>query len=108
MNQNGRYHFTEMRIVLIKNPNNNKVSTLALGNITRYAPSTPEIAPDAPIAGAELEGSDNMWTNPATSPQNRYKARYFPLPNLYSMLSPKMYKKRHVSANMQYSCMKKR
>jgi hypothetical protein len=27
------------------------VKILALGNITRYAPNTPEIAPDAPTAG---------------------------------------------------------
>src|SRR4029077_15588161 len=92
MNQNGRYHFAEIRIILVKNPKNIKVITFALGNITRYAPSTPEIAPDAPNAGAMLEGSDNMCTKSATNPQNRYSARYFPLPNLYSMLSPKIYK----------------
>ena len=27
------------------------VNILALGNSTKYAPNTPEIAPDAPIAG---------------------------------------------------------
>src|SRR4029077_5781871 len=92
MNQNGRYHFAEIRIILVKNPKNNKVITFALGYITRYAPSTPEIAPDAPSAGAALEGLDNICTKSATIPQNIYNARNFPLPNLYSMLSPKIYK----------------
>ena len=44
------YAIAGIRIVVIKNATIN-VKILALGNITRYAPKTPEIAPEAPIAG---------------------------------------------------------
>ena len=78
--------------ILMKNPMSNTPMTFAFGNRKRYAPSTPEIAPDAPIAGIWLEGSDMIWTKPATRPQNKYRTRYFPLPNLYSILSPNIHK----------------
>ncbi len=35
MNQNGRYHFAEMRINLVKNPISNRVTTFAFGNRIR-------------------------------------------------------------------------
>ena len=44
-----------MCIILQKKPNIMNVKILARGNITRYAPSIPEIAPDAPTAGIGLE-----------------------------------------------------
>ena len=37
-----------------------KVKIFACGNITRYAPRIPEIAPDAPTDGIGLEGSPGM------------------------------------------------
>jgi len=45
------------------------VMIFACGNSIRYAPSTPEMAPDAPIAGISLDGSDIICAKPATSPQ---------------------------------------
>ena len=44
---------------------------LTRGNIAKYAPSTPEIAPDAPTAGMELVGSITMWARPAPTPHAR-------------------------------------
>ncbi len=61
MNQNGKYHLAEILISLVKNPRNISVTTFAFGNKMRYAPSTPEIAPDAPNAGSGLDGSDKIW-----------------------------------------------
>ena len=49
-----------MCIILQKNPNIRNVRIFARGNITRYAPSIPEIAPDAPTAGTPLPGSPIM------------------------------------------------
>ena len=40
-------------------------------NIAKYAPSTPEIAPDAPTAGIELAGSITMGARPAPTPHAR-------------------------------------
>jgi hypothetical protein len=37
-----------------------KVIILDLGDSMRYAPKTPDIAPDAPTAGVELNGSITM------------------------------------------------
>jgi hypothetical protein len=45
------------------------VTTFAFGNKMRYAPSTPEIAPEAPNAGNGLEGSDNIWKKSAVTPK---------------------------------------
>ena len=55
----------------MKNPKNIRVTTFALGNITRYAPSTPEIAPDAPNAGAALDTSS--MRNPTHTYENNGK-----------------------------------
>jgi len=48
-----------------------KVIIFALGNRIRYAPKTPEIAPEAPTAGVELNGSITICAKPATIPQKR-------------------------------------
>ena len=47
------------------------VSIFALGNNARYAPSIPDIAPEAPTAGIPLAGSITMWARPAPIPQAR-------------------------------------
>ena len=54
INQNGKKNFAGMCIILQKNPNMTNVITLACGNITKYAPKIPAIAPDAPTAGIPL------------------------------------------------------
>ena len=46
-----------MCIMRQKNPNITNVMTLARGNITKYAPKIPAIAPDAPTAGIPLPAS---------------------------------------------------
>ena len=56
-NQNGRNHLACMCIILQKNPSIMKVIIFTLGYNARYAPRTPEIAPEAPTAGIELSGS---------------------------------------------------
>ena len=50
-NQISNHHLAEILMSLVKNPRNISVTTFALGNKIRYAPRTPEIAPDAPKAG---------------------------------------------------------
>jgi len=59
-NQNGRKYIALMCIILQKKPSIMNVSTLAHGKIIRYAPKTPEIAPDAPTAGTPLPGSPKI------------------------------------------------
>src|SRR5947208_15919653 len=68
------------------------VKILALGNMTMYAPRTPEIAPDAPTAGIcppPVETAKALWARAAAAPQPTYIRMYFILPNLSSILSPK-------------------
>jgi hypothetical protein len=55
--------------ILQKNPIMMNVVIRARENITKYAPSTPEIAPDAPTAGIGLLTSPITWARPATIPQ---------------------------------------
>jgi hypothetical protein len=45
-----------------------RVTTFARGNITRYAPRTPEIAPLAPIVGTDDCGPEATWMKAAASP----------------------------------------
>src|SRR5581483_3939322 len=89
-NQNGMYISTGMRTVVMKNAAI-IVKMLALGYITRYAPSTPEIAPDAPTAGmlpSPAETAIALCKSAAAMPHPRYSKMYFTLPYLSSMLSP--------------------
>ena len=46
-------------------------STFALGNISRYAPITPLIAPDAPTIGTADDGSAATCASAAASPVRR-------------------------------------
>ena len=91
--QNGRNHFAGMRIICQKNPSMRNVRILTRGNMIRYAPSMPDMAPDAPTAGTELAGSIAMWASPAATPHPRYIPRNFRRPNLCSMLSPNIHRK---------------
>ena len=56
------------RTTLMKIPRNTSVDTRAPGNSTRYAPSTPAIAPDAPTIG---DGSMSPWPAAAMIPLAR-------------------------------------
>jgi len=47
------------------------VSTRALGNSTRYAPSTPAMAPLAPTVGYTEEALRVTWIRPAIAPHSR-------------------------------------
>ena len=59
-----------MGIAVIKKPKNIKLKILARGNLTRYAPITPDTAPLAPIIGIIDMGEVIACTNPATIPQH--------------------------------------
>jgi hypothetical protein len=55
----------------MKKKNGTRLHTRARGNITRYAPSTPAIAPDAPISGCRESGSESAKPYAATIPATR-------------------------------------
>ena len=50
---------------------NTKVRTRLLGNINRYAPRTPAMAPDAPRFGMTEFGATASWASEATIPLTR-------------------------------------
>lgn len=56
-------------ISLIITTMNSKKSTLAYGNNSKYAPITPEIAPDAPTVGIIEAESDITWNTSAPMPE---------------------------------------
>src|SRR6478672_8375954 len=81
----GRYSYCRIKNAAMT------VNILALGNSTRYAPNTPEIAPDAPIAGISPPPADTatrLCARAAAIPHPIYMRRYFTRPNLSSILSP--------------------
>jgi hypothetical protein len=59
---------SETKVMMKKKTN---VSTFRRGNITRYAPSTPAIAPDAPRFGITLFGPTAISAALATMPATR-------------------------------------
>ena len=50
---------------------NRKTVTRFVGNMTRYAPRTPEIAPDAPSVGMTESVSIRIWAKLAITPATR-------------------------------------
>jgi hypothetical protein len=52
-------------------PSGNRDTTVARGHRMRYAPSTPEIAPDAPINGTCAVGLNKMNEYAAITPHTR-------------------------------------
>ena len=91
--QNGRNHLACMWSIRMKMKNIMTVSMRARGKRTRYAPSTPETAPEAPTAGMGLLMSPAMCASPASTPHPRYMPRYLSRPNFSSMLSPNIHRK---------------
>jgi hypothetical protein len=59
-NHNPSITHARMRIGMKRMPSGKIETTVALGQRMRYAPSTPAIAPDAPISGTCPEGSKAM------------------------------------------------
>jgi hypothetical protein len=90
INQKGINAMAGILTVVIKKANIS-VCTLARGNITRYAPMTPEIAPEAPTAGISPPPALTAYrlcVRAAANPHPIYIKRYLIRPNLSSRLSP--------------------
>ena len=58
-------------MIVHKDAENTKVDTRARGYSSRYAPSTPDTAPLAPIIGISESGALATWASAAPTPHRR-------------------------------------
>ena len=67
-NQKPSSHLAVMSRNMKKKPKKSSDRMRTFGNITRYAPMTPAMAPDAPTIGTVLLGCTTTWANVAARP----------------------------------------
>ena len=71
INQNPKTQSALIFINWLKKPNGIKTQTLAFGQLIKYAPNTPPIAPLAPIIGICELISINTWDIAAPTPETK-------------------------------------
>lgn len=86
------YIIAGISVTVTKKNKNRKVLMFEDGNITKYAPKTPETAPLAPSIGILDPGVRRNCVAFPTIPAARYKNEYLKILSLASTLSPKIHK----------------